>query len=295
MISAPLQRVAEEIRREIEGSLNNIGLLCRVFGRGKSDQSICSKITKSPGKYSTSGRLIQDAIGIRVVVYFPDDIEIIDRVLRTHYSCDAKASSIDRPSADVFSVTRHNLVFSLPDTWAPELKYLKKNAPIDSTFEVQLRTILSEGWHEIEHDLRYKRKNDWESHNDLSRHLNGVVATLETSEWSMKKIFEDLAYRHYKNMNWDAMLHSVFRMRVASGISDDLLQIFNSDQNIGKEVLRLNRVLFFKHLNALAPKIPLTIDNLVFLWNHYTSASTGIRSITPDVLLENFSANIGNG
>ncbi|MBK7959276.1 MAG: hypothetical protein IPK03_14995 [Bacteroidetes bacterium] len=33
------------------------------------------------------------------------------------------------------------------------------NSLVDSTFEVQLRTILSEGWHEIDHDLRYKSIN----------------------------------------------------------------------------------------------------------------------------------------
>ena len=27
-------------------------------------------------------------------------------------------------------------------------------ALIDNTYEIQLRTVLSEGWHEVEHDLR---------------------------------------------------------------------------------------------------------------------------------------------
>ena len=33
----PFLRVADSIRKEIEQELISIGLLCRVFGRGKSD------------------------------------------------------------------------------------------------------------------------------------------------------------------------------------------------------------------------------------------------------------------
>ena len=292
MISASLQRVAEGLRREVENTLTNLGFLCRVFGRGKSATSIERKISDNPGKYSEKGKLIQDSVGLRVVVYFPDDIEIIDKILRNHYSCDVNATSIDRPKKDEFSVTRHNLVFKTPEEWSHDLKYVQRSAPIDSTFEVQLRTILSEGWHEVEHDLRYKRKSDWTSHDDLSRYLNGVVATLETSEWSMKKIFEDLAYRHYKSRNWDAMLHSVFRMRAIANLSSELEALFKSDYKIGKEALRINRGQLFQNLNSLAPKIPLTIDNLVYLWNHYSLKNSDIERITPGILLENFSANL---
>lgn len=76
-------------------TLTNLGFLCRVFGRGKSATSIERKISDNPGKYSEKGKLIQDSVGLKVVVYFPDDIEIIDKILRNHYSCDVNATSID--------------------------------------------------------------------------------------------------------------------------------------------------------------------------------------------------------
>jgi ppGpp synthetase/RelA/SpoT-type nucleotidyltranferase len=292
MISIVLPRIAEELRKEIELHLNSIGLLCRVFGRGKTTHSINTKISSNPNKYSMAGKLIQDSVGIRVVVYFPDDVDIVDGLLRKKYRCDDSASSIDRPQKEVFSVTRHNLIFSLPDSNSSQLKPLQAQSPVDSTFEVQLRTILSEGWHEIEHDLRYKRKSDWVTHDDLSRHLNGVVATLETAEWSAKKIFDDLAYRHYKNRSFDAMLHSVFRMRISSKLSDDLSDLFNAEPSIGKELLRVSRKEVFGALARLAPKIPITVDNLVFLWNHCALLDPKIKSITPQVLVENFSENL---
>nr|WP_255419996.1 MULTISPECIES: hypothetical protein [Parabacteroides] len=40
------------------------------------------------------------------------------------------------------------------NTWKKRYSESFKN--IDSTFKIQVRTTLSEGWHEIEHNMRYK-------------------------------------------------------------------------------------------------------------------------------------------
>jgi ppGpp synthetase/RelA/SpoT-type nucleotidyltranferase len=184
-------RVADSIRKEIEAELVAIGLLCRVFGRGKSKSSLHAKLGAEPGKYHLGGKLVQDAIGIRVVLYFQEDVQIADAILRRKYQCDDASSTIDKPVDNVFSVSRYNLVFRLPEDYFRDVSEPSMASPIDRAFEVQIRTILSEGWHEVEHDLRYKRKADWAECDDLSRGLNGVLATLETAEWSMRKIFDD--------------------------------------------------------------------------------------------------------
>lgn len=164
--------------------------------------------------------------------------------------------------------------------------------PVDFTFELQIRTILSEGWHEVEHDLRYKRLDDWKQHDDLSRSLNGVVATLETAEWSMRKIFEDLAHRHYKNRNWEAMLHTSLRMRISSTLSSNICSILNADAKVAKLMFRLDRATVLRSLSKLAPKIPINLDNMIYLWNYICSGSSSISEITPAVLLINFEANL---
>lgn len=45
----------------------------------------------------------------------------------------------------------------------------------DATYEIQFRTTLSEGWHEIDHALRYKCKTDWDKHEDEERAFNGIL------------------------------------------------------------------------------------------------------------------------
>lgn len=290
MLTPAFARVADALRREIEQELSSIGLLCRVFGRGKSGHSLNKKIDTSPEKYGIGKKLIQDAIGLRVVVYFPEDVQIVENVLKEKYQCDEASSTIDRPTDTFFSVSRYNLVFRLPLTYYRDVPEPSEGVPVDRAFEVQIRTILSEGWHEVEHDLRYKRKDDWIGHDDMSRGLNGVVATLETAEWSMRKIFDDLAYKHYKNRRWDAMLHSVLRMRIAAPLSQGVCELLDSDSDMARRLVRIKRADIFHSLVKLAPRIPLTADNLVFLWNHKSVKNATLAELTPQIILETIEA-----
>ena len=277
---------AEEIRREIEELLSGIGLLFRVFARGKNPTSLTKKLTQEPGKYAIGGKLIQDVIGVRVALYFPDDIPIVKSILESKFKLNSAASTIDTPGSDQFSVTRYNLVFQLPIEAAENLIRGSKGAPIDATFEVQLRSILSEGWHEVEHDLRYKAKEDWSGHEDLSRVLNGIVAILETSEWSMGKLFDELAFRHYKAKNWNAMLPSLLRMRLRGPISEEIAVVLSANTAAAKELSRIDRAKLLKNFSRTKPKIPVTSDNVIFLWNSTGPRYECLTSITPLVVIE---------
>lgn len=283
-------RIADTIRKEIEHELLSIGLLCRVFGRGKSDASLRLKINSNPEKYTPTGKLVQDSVGVRVVLYFQEDIKIVDKVLRMKYQCDEAASTIDVPVDTIFSVSRYNLIFKLPSEHLRDIGEPSKDFPIDSTFELQIRTVLSEGWHEVEHDLRYKRKDDWIGSDDLSRGLNGVLATLETAEWSMRKIFDDLAYKHYKVRNWDGLVHSVLRMRISAPLGTEVSAFLGSNADAARRLVRINRNEIFHTLSRLAPRIPLTADNLLFVWNRVSLKNDDLEKLTPRIILETMDA-----
>ncbi|MGK5048587.1 hypothetical protein ACQ4WP_22240 [Janthinobacterium sp. GB4P2] len=283
---AAFTRVADSLRREIEQELMTLGLLCRVFGRGKSLASLQSKLQSTPGKYKPGGKLIQDAIGLRVVVYFPEDVQIVEKILRMKFECDDISSNIDKPTDSVFAVSRYNLIFRLSPSYFRDMDEPSVEIPVDRAFEVQIRTILSEGWHEVEHDLRYKRKQDWIEHDDLSRGLNGVVATLETAEWSMRKIFDDLAYKQYKARKWDAMLHSSLRMRITLPLTVSVEKHLDENKDVARKVIRIKRAEVFYALYKLAPRIPLTADNLVFIWNRISIKDERLTELTPRIISE---------
>ena len=274
-------RIASQLQNDIENELARVGVLSRVFSRAKDTESLNKKINREPGKYSSSGKKIQDIFGIRIALYFQDDSPIAQKAIKNIYEFDEKSSTIDSPGADSFSASRCNLIFKLPEELIDDSSILREYDVVDSTFEVQFRTILSEGWHEVEHDLRYKCKDDWESYDDLNRALNGIYASLETADWSMMKLFEELAYRHYKACEWSQMVRTKFRLRAGNGLSEPISNLLNNNPALGKKVFRINRTEFIGKILEDKINIPINLDNIFFLCNHYYLKSAEISSITP--------------
>ncbi|GAA4503813.1 hypothetical protein [Pseudaeromonas paramecii] len=291
MMHSDFNYISSHIQRDIEHKLHAGGILCRVFGRGKSNISIEKKLQTTiiendlqTLKYTNAGRKIQDAVGIRVVLYFSDDIEIVQNILNKHYNCLHEDSTIDKHEKEIFCVTRYNLIYTIPKLHNADFLHGVGGKAIDCTFEVQLRTVLSEGWHEVEHDLRYKQKQHWEGQNELSRSLNGILASLESSEWGMRKIFEELAYKHYKKKCWEAMLSLKFRLRIQGGLDENLNALLNGDTITAKKILKLDRSHFLYTYMDRYNTLPLTMDNIVYISNIITESSQAIMNITPSII-----------
>ena len=188
-----------------------------------------------------------------------------------------------------FGPTRCNLVFRLPEDLRKESNLLKRFNLCDSTFEVQFRTVLSEGWHEVEHDLRYKCSKDWNKHEDLYRALNGIIATLESCDWSMLQIFEEKAWRHYKSKEWLPMLKAKFRLRIQNApLSEDLDSFLNSDDTLARRLFRIDRGAFIRNLMRYKIEIPMTPDNLMFICNKFHLGNDAIVRLEPSPIKEVF-------
>ena len=150
------------------------------------------------------------------------------------------------------------------------------------SFEVQIRTILSEGWHEVDHDLRYKCEQDWIGLDAENRALNGVYATLETSEWTLLKLFEDLSYTHYKSGNIKAMLQNKFRLRIKDSPRDSaIIEILKKRPELAKSIFRYDRSRFFSSIGA-RPAVPITLANIVYIVNLDELNDKELFDIMPD-------------
>jgi ppGpp synthetase/RelA/SpoT-type nucleotidyltranferase len=283
-----LDRLARDIGRDIEFELQRIGVYYRIFIRAKSESSINRKLSYKQYDKSPENKLMQDIIGIRITVYFNDDLPIIYNALKTKLNFDSE--SIDEDEETVFKPTRTNLIFRMDEERAKETydSVIYKYTYIDTTYEVQLRTVLSEGWHEVDHDLRYKCKNDWQEHLDISRTFNGVYASLVTSDWSIITIFEKLAYRHYKLKNWEAMLRNKFRLRfIEEGIDERIVEILTNNPEVAKDIFRVERSELMNKIFIDGIRVPLTLSNMVFILNAYFLHNSDIIGITPDFILSN--------
>lgn len=279
--------VMKEITRLITSKLDDVGLMFRLFSRAKSPESLNKKF-ESDAEYGSSKK-IQDLIGVRVVLYFNDDIDTVRDIISRVFEERSNDVSIDESKKDEFKATRYNIVYSLDQAQTINLNLKDEASKIDNTFELQIRTIFSEGWHEVEHDLRYKCKSDWQGFDNQSRRLNGVYATLETSEWTMIKIFDELAYSHYKNSDWSAMFRQKFRLRFTDdSLSDELLAIFE-DKELVKRFFRLDRAKLIMDMSQKGFYYPMKLQNLIFFANTYKIKNELIAELVPDMMIEEMS------
>lgn len=264
-------KVLRDIVTDLESVLNKCGIMYHVFYRTKSTMSIKNKLEKKAEEYLRQNKKMQDLLALRITLYFTDDVEIVHNYLRSQSDFDSE--SVDEAEVDRFCPKRLNLVMRVPDKLQQDMNAARKEsgyeAFIDNTYEVQIRTILSKGWHEVEHDLRYKCKEDWDEFKEESRLLNGIYATLENSEWSMLTLFDRLSHSQYKNKAWNSMLRNKMRVRFTdNGLSEELCNYLSDNNDTAKSLYRANRTKILKLVMEKNFSYPLTYDTVLHLINH---------------------------
>lgn len=281
--------VVQELEQQISKTLKKAGIYHRLFSRKKGPASVLEKIERK-GYPTKDGKILQDIIGVRIALYFADDVEICRQIVESIFESVGTEATKLNPA--VFEPERLNIVCKLPDNLVSHiLPELWTEYPIDKTFEVQIRTVFSEGWHEIEHDIRYKSNSDWNEQADLSRNLNGILATLETCDWSILTIIDDLAYREYKRSQWAAMLKNKLRIHLADSTLDpEIINIFDKSSDIAKNFYRMDRKSLLLFLACkMQQTVPLTLSNIVYITNLLWVKDYEIKKITPKLLKDIFS------
>jgi len=289
-MSASEDRAVREIEAEVSDTLNRMGLFFRVFSRIKSETGIAKKIEFK--KYGTelNPKKMQDLVGVRVALYFVDDVELVRTSLKQRLGQRLLGEEVDVMGSNEFEPRRLNMVVKMPANTVASFGAIRQRPQcIDDTYELQLRTVFSEGWHEVDHDLRYKVSADWDGETDLSRVLNGVLASLENADWAIVQVFEQLSYQHYRSKNWEAMIRSKFRLRGLGGrLPDNLRQFLDSNGEFAKKLLRMERRLVTEFFGSEMLMLPVSLQNLVFVANRVSIHDTELGLMMPDVMRERF-------
>jgi putative GTP pyrophosphokinase len=286
--------IEKEICNRITDELDKVGLLYRIFSRSKDSKSISEKIErkeKEGNPYEVGNKLIQDIIGVRIVTYFKDDVEFVKEILNEKIKFIDE--EIDTPDPTVFKPKRTNIICSFTTNQKQTLEEIQKTSSteklslVDSTFELQLRTILSEGWHEIDHSLRYKCKSDWNGQAENERLLNGIYASLEINDITLKNLFNDLSYTHFKNKNWEGLLRNKFRLKFkVEELKPELIEILNTNPKIGKDIFKMARNKVLMGIYKLDLSLPVSLNNLLFLINALYIKNNELTNVTPSVIGE---------
>ena len=275
-----LETIAQRLTSDISHSLSKCGLMFRIFSRVKSEGSVRHTLEV---KYASKTIKIQDMIGIRIVVYFQDDVD----ALALYYSVgDIVKKSIDEFDSSTFRPQRLNITSRIPAEMTEDfISALPEQFRdrIEPTFEIQIRTVFSEGWHEVEHDLRYKCREDWEGCEPYSRALNGVIATLETAEWNMKALFADMARHNFRHSNFSAMLRNKFHLKFRSdSLSEYLEDYLKAERHLAEAVLNADRLIVVYTVLTHKADFNLTYDNLLFLVNRIEMMDPDLMAMEPE-------------
>jgi len=284
-----LEIIEKKLKDKLVNELTRTGLLFRLFSRVKDQNSIEEKFTRKT--YSSGGDLMQDLIGFRITTYFSDDLRITVDLCEKLFG---KVELVyDEPDTEVFRPLRKNMICRFPKEENGFFTDVKNSNSkfelIDDTFEIQFRTTLSEGWHEVDHLMRYKCKPDWTELTSESRMLNGIYATLETNDQALKGLFDDIAYHHYKSKKWEAMLRNKLRLRFSlQNLDNEIVNYLNENTEIGKRIFKLNRNKIINTYINSTLTFPITFDNWLFFINYYFLKDQFITSKTPSILIDEF-------
>ena len=276
--------------------LNNAGIYFNSTSRIKSESSLLHKL--ETGKYSMQegGRKIQDIIGIRINLFYLEDMDICEKILEETFLLDDWSKT--KNEENKFEAQKCNGVFRIPSKYLRNIPASVWNKPFDQTFEVQLRTVLFEGWHEIEHEMRYKYKlgsdsketDLWTGHEDLSRVMNSIIANLELCDWSIMQIFNSIHDSQYKEKNWENAIRSKYRLRITQDpLKPELREYLDNNPDIVAQFHTVSKrelveiLLNKKYHKELTPDRVIYLINKEIVHNEYISRLLDKEQFVPAV------------
>ncbi|MCR4715680.1 MAG: hypothetical protein K5656_00730 [Lachnospiraceae bacterium] len=262
--------VETELRGIVEERLDQCAFYHRTFSRIKSPESLEHKYQFK--RYDENNK-IQDLIGIRVDLYFEDDLALCQDILEKSFEFIEWAST--ESDEGEFKATKINGIFRLPRYVKERISAETWGLGIDDTFEVQLKTMFFEGWHEIEHDFRYKNEKIWEDRLSYSRYFNSILATLELCDKSMITLFDDLGHDLYKEGHWQEMIQVHFRLKMGdSMLYPEVVERFKESyrqetNNLAKQIYKCPRKRLIDALMKRNYRIPVNVNTIVAMLNEF--------------------------
>ena len=256
----------------IEEKLKKAGFYYRVAYRVKAVDSMVDKLIfkdyRRPGTENEDKKM-QDLVGIRIILYFTDDLAICRSLLDTLFSEPGQWETTENNEYE-FKAMKINGIFKLPAYLSKTIINPMLTDYVDDTFEIQVRTNSFEGWHEIEHDLRYKGSAFGIGNEILARKMNSILATYELCDDSIVGLLEDLGHQHYKDKKWGDMIRCHYRLKLDNEkIAPEIVKIFDENTELAKCFFKFPRQKAVEQLwkNTSDRGYALTVNTIVKIVN----------------------------
>ncbi len=176
-------KLVELVRKLLEIGDINYHL---IESRTKDPTSIREKLLRR-GIVKANER-INDISGIRVIVYYQEDVERISDIIHKNFTVDF-GNSVDKQdflNYNEFGYLSRHYIVSLSQTRC-ELPEWKEYSRCQA--EIQVRTVLQHAWAAISHELYYKK--EYEIPKNLQRNLFRLAGLFELADEQFANIRRD--------------------------------------------------------------------------------------------------------
>lgn len=165
----------KEFKRILEKILvtNKIPVAFGIYGRHKSLDSIQEKLSSERFKIEKTITELNDLVGLRVVLLFPEYKEEVINLLSYEFKLLNDLKKSDQ-SPDKFGYSSVHLILQIKEEWAKTPDWINHTS---KKIEVQIRTLSEHIWAETSHSLFYKREENIP--NVINRDLFRLAALLE--------------------------------------------------------------------------------------------------------------------
>lgn len=197
------ERAAQICSNSCQNFLEGSGVRAIVTYRVKRPDRLSEKINKRQNRrqYTSVEAIYKDIIdlaGVRIALYFPGDIDAIDRFIRTNFqlkevkhfppenSNPVTANGYHRRFSGYHAI-HYRVLLDPKHLGESEIKYTA------ALIEIQVASVLMHAWSEVEHDLVYKPLSGElsEDEYEILDELNGLVLSGEIALKRLQKAVQD--------------------------------------------------------------------------------------------------------
>src|ERR1041384_2055216 len=170
----------EKVKSLLESLLTTSNIKYQVVEkRTKNIQSFREKISRANKQYSDPLREVTDLAGLRIIVYYLEDVNAACQMIEREFNIDREAS-VDKGlllQPNEFGYRSVHYIASLSDSRKALLEWAAYDGLVA---EIQVRTVLQHAWAAISHALQYKKEQDIPS--VFRRRLSRLSSLLELSD-----------------------------------------------------------------------------------------------------------------
>lgn len=178
-----MEKIVPVLKEHIEEIMKGINIkIDQISIRIKEVNSFLKKAEKRIDqelKYKNPFSEIQDQIGVRVVVFFAQDVVSLSNTIKDYFTF-IEEKEFPPDSYKEFAYEGRHYIINLSNDLIPE--GINKNL-IPDFFEIQIKTLYQHAWAQAEHDIGYKQNRE------LSFQEKRLMAFAAAQSWGADQIF----------------------------------------------------------------------------------------------------------